>query len=255
MTTATADGKNSHVRFWIIAVLFLVSSINYASRATLGIAGKPLAAEFHLIPCSWAICFRLSAWPMSSARFPAARCWTARFAPGLFGRSPCGRCSPASGLRAVLAFMPALISLFMLRLRWALRNARLSRQCPHRRQLVSNLRAGHGRAIFNASQYFSVVAFTPLMGWLAQVYGWQSVFLAMGGIGLLGAPLFAAVVQSPAHKRINKREFAYIEERRRAGEAGQAGAGTRRSAGTLWASFCPTGCCGASISRNTASRR
>ena len=28
------DTRNSHIRFWIIAVLFIVSSINYASRAT-----------------------------------------------------------------------------------------------------------------------------------------------------------------------------------------------------------------------------
>ena len=29
------ETRNSHVRFWIIAVLFIISSINYASRATL----------------------------------------------------------------------------------------------------------------------------------------------------------------------------------------------------------------------------
>jgi ACS family glucarate transporter-like MFS transporter len=48
--TPGAETRNSYVRFWIIAVLFLISSINYASRATLGVAGKPLAAEFHLDP-------------------------------------------------------------------------------------------------------------------------------------------------------------------------------------------------------------
>ena len=48
MTDTSADTRNSHIRFWIVAVLFIISSINYASRATLGVAGKPLAAEFHL---------------------------------------------------------------------------------------------------------------------------------------------------------------------------------------------------------------
>jgi MFS transporter, ACS family, glucarate transporter len=56
------------------------------------------------------------------------------------------------------------------------------------------------------------VAFAPLMGWLAQYYGWRSVFLAMGGIGLIGAGLFWLVVQSPSrHKKISKREYDYIE--------------------------------------------
>ena len=59
-----------------------------------------------------------------------------------------------------------------------------------------------------------MVAFTPLMGWLAQYYGWRSVFLAMGAIGLVGAAhLLRLVVHSPSrHKRISKREYAYIEE-------------------------------------------
>ena len=42
MTENTSDARNSHIRFWIIAVLFIVSSINYASRASMGIAGNPL---------------------------------------------------------------------------------------------------------------------------------------------------------------------------------------------------------------------
>jgi ACS family glucarate transporter-like MFS transporter len=51
------------------------------------------------------------------------------------------------------------------------------------------------------------------MGWLAQYYGWRSVFLAMGAIGLVGAAIFWAVVQSPArHKAISKREYDYIEK-------------------------------------------
>jgi len=37
MTDTAADARNSHIRYWIIAVLFIISSINYASRATLSL--------------------------------------------------------------------------------------------------------------------------------------------------------------------------------------------------------------------------
>ena len=74
-----------------------------------------------------------------------------------------------------------MISLFMLRL--ALGFA----ECPSfpaNARIVANWfpnsERGTASAIFNSSQYFSLVAFTPLMGWLAQYYGWRSVFLAMG---------------------------------------------------------------------------
>ena len=64
----TTDERNTHIRYWIIAVLFIISSINYASRATLGIAGKPLAAEFHLDPVQLGYLFSAFAWSYALAQ-------------------------------------------------------------------------------------------------------------------------------------------------------------------------------------------
>ena len=64
------DTRNSHVRYWIIAVLFLVSSINYASRATLGIAGKPLSGEFHLDSVQLGYLFSAFGWAYVIAQIP-----------------------------------------------------------------------------------------------------------------------------------------------------------------------------------------
>jgi MFS transporter, ACS family, glucarate transporter len=215
MTTATSD-RNSHVRFWIIAVLFIASSINYASRATLGVAGKPLAAEFHLDPVQMGYLFSAFAWAYAIGQIPGG---------GLldkYGSRPVyiwsiTLWSVFTALQAFVsyfAFLPVMISLF------AMRFALGFSECPSfpaNARIVANWfpksERGTSSAIFNASQYFSVVAFTPLMGWLAQYYGWRSVFLAMGAIGLVGAAIFAAVVYSPArHKSISPREFAYIED-------------------------------------------
>ena len=219
MTNIDAPGaqtRNSHVRFWIIAVLFIVSSINYASRATLGIAGKPLSGEFHLDSVQLGYLFSAFAWAYVIGQIPGGRLLDR------FGSRPVYIWSITlwavfTGLQAFVsyfAFVPVMISLFVLR--FALGFA----ECPSfpaNARIVANWfpasERGTASAIFNASQYFSVVAFTPLMGWLAQEYGWRSVFLAMGGIGLIGVALFVAVVQSPArHKGISKREYAYIEE-------------------------------------------
>jgi ACS family glucarate transporter-like MFS transporter len=72
---------------------------------------------------------------------------------------------------------------------------------------------GTASAIFNSAQYFALVAFGPVMGWLVHSYGWRSVFYFMGGIGLLAAVLFATMIHPPTrHKRINKAELDYIEK-------------------------------------------
>lgn len=215
MTDTTIGARNSHIRFWIIAVLFIITSINYASRATLGIAGKPLAAEFHLTNVQLGYIFSAFAWAYVIGQIPGG---------GLldrYGSRPVYLWSITlwavfTGLQAFvsyISFVPTMISLFMLRL--ALGFA----ECPSfpaNARIVANWfpnsERGTASAIFNSSQYFSVVAFTPLMGWLAQEYGWRSVFAAMGAIGLAGAALFWGVVQSPArHKRISKREYDFIE--------------------------------------------
>src|SRR4051812_27063817 len=195
------ETRNSHIRYWIIAVLFIISSINYASRATLGIAGKPLAAEFHLDPVQLGYLFSAFAWAYAIGQIPGGALLDR------YGSRPVYIWSIAlwagfTGLQAFLSwvsFVPVFISPFILRL--ALGFA----ECPTfpaNARIVAtwfpNAERGTASAIFNSSQYFSVVAFPPLMGWLAQEYGWRSVFLAMGIIGVAGAALFAAVVQSPS---------------------------------------------------------
>ncbi|MDB5580282.1 MAG: transporter, partial [Bradyrhizobium sp.] len=71
---------------------------------------------------------------------------------------------------------------------------------------------GTASAIFNAAQYFAIVAFAPLMGWLVHDFGWRSVFVVMGLVGLVAAAIFARYIRSPLdHPGINRAEFAYIE--------------------------------------------
>ena len=216
MSTAQAEERNSYVRFWIIAVLFLISSINYASRATLGVAGKPLAAEFHLDPVQLGYLLSAFATAYAIGQIPGGALLD-RYGSRRVYIWSISLWAIFTGLQAFvswLSFVPALISLYVLRL--ALGFA----ECPSfpaNARIVANWfpksERGTASAIFNASQYFSVVAFTPLMGWLAQDYGWRSVFSVMGAIGVAGAMIFAAVVHAPArHKRISKMEYAYIQE-------------------------------------------
>jgi ACS family glucarate transporter-like MFS transporter len=211
----SADTRNSHIRFWIIAVLFIVSSINYASRATLSFAAVPLGKEITISTVQLGYIFSAFGWSYVIGQIPGGALLDR------YGSRPIYLWSitlwavftMAQAFVSSLAFIPIFISLFALR--FALGFA----ECPSfpaNARIVANWfpnsERGTASAIFNASQYFSLVAFAPLMGWLAQNYGWRSVFLVMGGIGFVGAALFWAVVQSPSrHKSISKREYDYIE--------------------------------------------
>jgi ACS family glucarate transporter-like MFS transporter len=210
-----AQTRNSHIRFWIIVVLFIVSSINYASRATLSFAAVPLSKEIHISAVQMGWILSAFGWSYVIGQIPGGALLDK------YGSRPIYLWSItlwavftiAQAFVSSLAIVPIFVSLFLLRL--ALGFA----ECPSfpaNARIVANwfphAERGTASAIFNSSQYFSLVAFAPLMGWLAQEYGWRSVFLAMGAIGLVGAALFWAVVQSPSrHKGVSKREYNYIE--------------------------------------------
>jgi MFS transporter, ACS family, glucarate transporter len=209
------DTRNSHIRFWIIATLFIVSSINYASRATLSFAAVPLSKEIQISTVQLGYIFSAFGWSYVAGQIPGGALLDR------YGSRPVYLWSitlwavftAAQAFVSSLAFIPVFMNLFALR--FALGFAE-SPSFPANARIVANWfphsERGTASAIFNSSQYFSLVAFAPLMGWLAQNYGWRSVFLAMGGIGLVGAALFWAVVQSPSrHKSISKREYDYIE--------------------------------------------
>ena len=72
---------------------------------------------------------------------------------------------------------------------------------------------GIAGAIFNSAQYISLVIFTPLMGWLAQRFGWEHVFVVMGSTGIVFGLLWAKLYYAPLqHPRVSEEELAYLRE-------------------------------------------
>lgn len=216
MTVAVAPGGNrTRMRYGIIAVIFVLTTINYASRATLSIAGAPLADELHISAIQMGYLFSAFAWAYVIGQIPGGALLDR------FGSKAVYLCAvlfwslftAAQASVSVDGLMPALASLLLLRFLLGLAEAP---SFPANARLVANWfpssERGTASAIFNSAQYFSLVVFGPLMGWITQRFGWRSVFLAMGAIGLAAAALFAAIVDAPTrHRHVNRAELDYIE--------------------------------------------
>jgi len=70
-TVASVVGaKRSRVRLLIVAMLFLVTTVNYADRATLSIAGTALAKELNLDPIAMGYIFSAFGWSYVAAQVP-----------------------------------------------------------------------------------------------------------------------------------------------------------------------------------------
>jgi ACS family glucarate transporter-like MFS transporter len=204
----------SRVRFWIIAVIFVLTTINYASRATLSIAGAPLAHELQISAVSMGYLFSAFGWAYVIGQIPGGALLD-RFGSKRVYLWSIILWSVFTAAQALTGFtaVPVVAGLFLARFLLGLAEAP---SFPGNARIVANWfpnsERGTASAIFNSAQYFSIVVFGPLMGWLTQGFGWRYAFLAMGALGLAAAATFAAVVDTPTrHKRISKAEFDYIE--------------------------------------------
>src|ERR1700745_1943493 len=67
---SAAEARRSRVRLFIVAMLFLVTTVNYADRATLSIAGPALSKELHLDPIAMGYIFSAFGWSYVVAQVP-----------------------------------------------------------------------------------------------------------------------------------------------------------------------------------------
>ncbi|MCS5945265.1 MFS transporter [Klebsiella variicola subsp. variicola] len=185
---ATAAEKRTNARYWIVVMLFIVTSFNYGDRATLSIAGSEMAKDIGLDPVGMGYVFSAfsrayvigqipGGWLLD--RFGSKRVyfWSI-FIWSMF--------TLLAGLRRYLQrlwhYHRAVHSAFPRR---PCRVAVIPGQQPYRRRLVPAQERGTAVSIFNSAQYFATVIFAPIMGWLTHEVGWSHVFFFMGGLGIV----------------------------------------------------------------------
>jgi len=205
----------NHARYFIIFVLFFVSSINYADRATLSMAKTGLSADLGLDSVWMGYLFSAWAWSYVIAQLPAGwlldRFGSKRvYGVALFLWSLFIFLMGFTGyLKGKLAFAVLFGLLFLT-------GFALAPCFPGNGRFVAawfpTRERGTASSIFNASQYFSLVLFAPLMGWIMHQFGWQYIFWAMGGLGIALTPVWFKMVYSPReHPYISQVELDYID--------------------------------------------
>lgn len=210
------EQRPTRVRYAIIALIFLVTSVNYADRATFSIAGDAASGELGLTPVQTGYILSAFAWAYAAAQIPGGalldRFGTKRIYAGAI--AVWSLFTLLQGLPGLVVGATAVATLFALRFLVGLAEAP---SFPGNARIVAAWFPGSERgtasAIFNSAQYFSLVAFAPLMGWVVHDFGWRAVFFVMGGLGLLAAAAFYLFIHDPvSHPRANEAEVRLIEE-------------------------------------------
>ncbi|GAN47677.1 MFS transporter [Methylobacterium radiotolerans] len=213
---AAADaGRRTRVRLLIVAMLFAATTINYADRATISIAGPDMAKELGLSPVQMGYVFSAFAWSYVLAQIPGG--WLLdRYSVKWVYAAAVALWSAFTLVQGAVGFftgLTAVVLLFALRLAVGLTEAPVF---PANARIVAawfpTRERGMASAFFNSAQYFATVLFTPLMAWIVHNFGWHHVFTSMGLLGIAFAVLWLRVVDSPKHHpAMNQAERDYIE--------------------------------------------
>ncbi|WP_414448379.1 MFS transporter [Burkholderia sp. 22PA0099] len=209
--------KRTAVRYWILLMIFVVTTLNYADRATLSITGTAIRKEFGIDAVQMGYIFSSFSWAYVLAQLPSGwlldRFGARRvYAGSIFLWSLFTLLQSMIGLAGSAA--AAIAALFVLRFAVGIAEAPAF---PANAKVVASWfptsERGTASAIFNAAQYFAAVLFTPLMAWLTHAYGWHHVYLWLGLIGIVLAVIWMRAVRSPAdHPRVNQAEREHIEQ-------------------------------------------
>lgn len=213
---STADARRSRVRLFIVTMLFLVTTVNYADRATLSIAGPALSKELHLDPVAMGYIFSAFGWSYVIAQVPGG--WLLdRYGSRLVYAVSIIVWSLFTMMQGWVGFFgagAAIVVLFALRFLVGIAEAP---SFPANARIVAAWFPGNERgtasAFFNSGQYFATVIFAPLMGWIAHAYGWRHVFFVMGALGILMGLVWIKTIYGPKeHPGVNEAELDYIRQ-------------------------------------------
>lgn len=230
------DAKPTHVRYMIIMMLFIASCFSYGDRVALSLAGAAMERALSLDPVKLGFLLSGFGWAYVGGQLPAGGlldrfgskhvygisiiCWTLfAFLIGFTGYLP-----------AACVFT----AIFCLRL---LSGLAQSPVFPGNGRIVAawfpTAERGRASSIFNASQYFALVAFAPLFGWLIHAHGWQSCFWFMGAFGCVLALVWWKLVYGVQdHPLVSPSEADLIE--RGGGLVSMDGGGKPRGNSLTW---------------------
>jgi MFS transporter, ACS family, glucarate transporter len=210
------ERNQTHVRFLIVSMLFVASCFSYGDRVVLSIVGTDLSHKLGLNALELGYLFSGFSWAYVIAQLPAGGLLDRFGSKRIYGTSIiCW--SICALLAGFVGFLPATVgfaALFALRFLSGLAQAPVF---PGNGRIVASwfptAERGRASAIFNSSQYFALVAFAPVMGWLVHRYGWMACFWFGGAMSLLLSIVWFKVIYTvKAHPRISDAEISYIED-------------------------------------------
>ncbi|QJU58299.1 MFS transporter [Sphingomonas sp. AP4-R1] len=209
MATGTVHGMTAtRRRFGVMGLLFVTVLVNYLDRTNISIAAPRMRDDFHLTPHMMGWIF--SSWGWAYAVCQIAGGWLAdKVRPRLLAAVLIFTWSCATLCLGLTTSFAALIVLRFLV------GALEAPSYPINSRVVTTWfperEKGAAVGIFGSAQFVGIAFLNPLLTWMLVRFGWQSVFLFTGMLGMAWAVAWFLLYREPRDApRINQAELDLI---------------------------------------------
>lgn len=210
-TDRIAQGVQSptRVRYLMLALIATGTLINYLDRTIVGIAAPALTKELGINAALMGVIFSAFSWTYAASQIPG------------------GAFLDRYGTRLTYFLSVSLWSLFtlfhalvsgvagLLGLRFLLGIAE-SPCFPANSRVVATWFPRQERAfatgVYTVGEYIGLAFLSPLLFAMLAAFGWRSLFIVSGALGLVFAAIWWAKYREPAQSRANAAEIAQIVE-------------------------------------------
>ncbi|MGF6964761.1 ACS family D-galactonate transporter-like MFS transporter [Paraburkholderia sp. WC7.3g] len=204
-----SPARRSKARYQILALLAVGTMINYLDRTVLGIAAPQLTKELGINAALMGLLFSVFSWSYVASQIPGGL-FLDRFGSKLtyfLSMTFWSLCTLAQGL------VQGIGGLFAFRLGLGVSEA----PCfPTNSRVVATWFPQSERAMatgtYTVGEYIGLAFFSPFLFMLMGAFGWRSLFLVVGGVGIAFGVVWWLLYREPRdHPSANQEELDYIE--------------------------------------------
>lgn len=205
----TASPRVRRIQIVSLALLVTAGVLNYVDRATLAVANPLIREELGFSIADMGLLLSAFLWAYAFAQLPAGAL-ADRLGPRLsltIGLTLWSLGQMLGGLVASFAqFFGARLVLGMGEAPHFPTCARVSRDWFNIRQ------RGTATGIWNCASSLGTFVSLPLLTALMLAFGWRTMFVVMGGAGLVLAALYYLVFRNPSEVALSEEETAFLRE-------------------------------------------
>lgn len=205
----SGGATRTHARFLILGLVTFGTLLNYLDRGLLSVASKPLSTELGLNAAVMGVLFSAFSWTYAASQIPGGILLDKLGVRKTYSLS----LTLWSLFTFLQGFAGGLLPLMTLRLGLGIAEA----PCYPANSRILNMwfpQSERARAtgVYSIGQYGGAAFFSPLMFWVVAQFGWRSLFLIVGVVGIVYGLIWWLGYRDPTEsRRLGEAERAHIQ--------------------------------------------